>query len=534
MLSCTGGAIVHGTAANVRASNSDKAMTNLPVRKILLGAVVVAALIVSMRWALNTFWLNSASINSRPALSAKLPLQPNSGSALISVAIRVPLAEIRSALDTQVDYVFSGQNQLLGTSGKTYICWKVRRGPLALTAQQQDLTLSATYSGTFHFSDQGAAQCEKTLGGDATSIFDQRGDISGKVLVNARPALSPNWRFDPKLTRDVTIASGSVSIAGIPIDVSGEVKPFIDRAVTKQINILDAQVRHDPAIERVAQREWAKMCRSISIAAAAPGAPDVWLELRPISVTATQPLIDANDVTLTLQVQAAIRIVPAPTNPECPFPPHFQIVSQIDHGQIRIESPVDILFTEISRVLSTQLKGRKFPDNPDATVHFTVDRASVAPSDDRLLITLYGKAQESWSWFGYSPEAHIDIWVRPDLDGTQQMLKLTDLELDIGSEAAMGFVGIAARIMFPSFKQTLDENKLIDLKPFTTSARSSIQAAIAEFQKLEDGMRANAAVTDLRLLKIEFDAKTLRVFAEAKGTVNVSVIKLPKQLEHRP
>jgi hypothetical protein len=35
-------------------------------------------------------------------------------------------------------------------------------------------------------------------------------------------------------------------------------------------------------------------------------------------------------------------------------------------------------------------------------------------------------------------------------------------------------------------------------------------------------------VTGLRLIGIEFDAKTLRVIAEANGTVKVAVSQLPK------
>ena len=40
-------------------------------------------------------------------------------------------------------------------------------------------------------------------------------------------------------------------------------------------------------------------------------------------------------------------------------------------------------------------------------------------------------------------------------------------------------------------------------------------------------MRVDAAVTGLRLVGIEFDAKTLRVIAEADGTVRVAVSALP-------
>ncbi len=42
-------------------------------------------------------------------------------------------------------------------------------------------------------------------------------------------------------------------------------------------------------------------------------------------------------------------------------------------------------------------------------------------------------------------------------------------------------------------------------------------------------MRVDAAVTALRLVGIEFDAKTLRVIAEADGTVQVAVTSLSLQ-----
>jgi hypothetical protein len=51
---------------------------------------------------------------------------------------------------------------------------------------------------------------------------------------------------------------------------------------------------------------------------------------------------------------------------------------------------------------------------------------------------------------------------------------------------------------------------------------------LAEFEKSgADGVKVEAAVNDLRLTGIDFDAKTLRVIAEADGTAKASVSKLP-------
>ncbi|HSS07968.1 MAG TPA: hypothetical protein VLK83_12625 [Rhodanobacteraceae bacterium] len=41
-------------------------------------------------------------------------------------------------------------------------------------------------------------------------------------------------------------------------------------------------------------------------------------------------------------------------------------------------------------------------------------------------------------------------------------------------------------------------------------------------------MQVDAAVTDLRLADIAYDAKTLRIIAEADGTVKVAISALPQ------
>jgi hypothetical protein len=73
----------------------------------------------------------------------------------------------------------------------------------------------------------------------------------------------------------------------------------------------------------------------------------------------------------------------------------------------------------------------------------------------------------------------------------------------------------------------LADNAVVDLVPLATNARKSIETAIADFRESADGVRVDAAITDLRLVDIAFDAKTLRVIAEANGTANVAISALP-------
>jgi hypothetical protein len=115
------------------------------------------------------------------------------------------------------------------------------------------------------------------------------------------------------------------------------------------------------------------------------------------------------------------------------------------------------------------------------------------------------------------------------LDSTRQILRLTDITLDVDSEAAFGILGAAARAAAPYLEKAVADSAVVDLNPLAQNARKSLETAIADMRQAADGVRVDAAVTALRLVGIEFDAKTLRVIAEADGTVRVAVTALPLQ-----
>jgi hypothetical protein len=70
---------------------------------------------------------------------------------------------------------------------------------------------------------------------------------------------------------------------------------------------------------------------------------------------------------------------------------------------------------------------------------------------------------------------------------------------------------------------------VIDLKPFAADARQQIAAAVGSLAQQAPGLSATAQVNDLRLAGIAYDNKTLRVIANATGTVNVAISSLAGQ-----
>ena len=141
-------------------------------------------------------------------------------------------------------------------------------------------------------------------------------------------------------------------------------------------------------------------------------------------------------------------------------------------------------------------------------------------------MSLRVKAKEAKSWFGLRDEADIYVWGRPVLDPQQQIVRLGDMEIDVDSQAAFGLLGKAAEAAFPLLRDSLAEKAAIDLKPFTADAKKQIAAAVADFSRQEPRVRIDAAITDIRLASIGFDATTLRVIAEVNGTAKVAVSSL--------
>jgi hypothetical protein len=515
-------------------------------RNVLLGTAVLAASFFVSLWLMDFLWPQHEGGGNRPRLADTPPLPPITRTSVIVAPVAIAHSAIRDVLEAAAPRDLSGKrdNPLSQALSKADIGFSLARTPISVAGKWDALVIGTELNGSFRIAGQLGTQAanltgalggivNSTLGRNAQAasgkMLDQRADIRGSVLVNAKPALQQNWRIEPNLAAQVSIPDGGLAISGLKLNVSSEVKPLVDRAVNEQIVALQSRLRADPFIETAARREWAKICRSVALGGTGTGLPALWLEMRPTRAFAAQPRIDQNNVILTLGVQADTRIIPTESKPSCPFPQRLEIVPPIPDGRVSIGVPIDLPFVEVNKLLEAQLKGKNFPEDGSGAIEVTVQRASLAASGDRLLMSLLVKGRERKSWFGFGTEATLHVWGKPALDREQQILRLRDISLAVESNAAFGLLGAAASQAMPYLQATLEKNAAVDLKPFAVNARQKIEAALADFRQAGDGVRVEAAMTNLRLADIQFDAKTLRIVAEAEGSVRATVSKLAAQ-----
>jgi len=515
------------------------------LRTILLAiAMVVVSFFVSLK-ALD--WIVPHSVPTAPVLAALPPLAPAPRSSIVVAPVAISLSAIREAAERAAPRNFAGKadNPVSQVLQNGDIGWTASRGPILANGAQDVLSLTTPLTGKLNVTGSVSAKASGAvgdaigglLGANAAAkigavnikALNASAEIKGNVVITSRPKLAAAWHVEPNLAAQVNLGDTTLLLAGAKVNVPAQVKPLIDKTVGEQLDAVGARIRTDPTLERAARVQWAKACRSMPLQGsdATASLPPLWLELKPIRAFAAQPHVDATAVTLSVGIEAETRITPTETKPDCPFPEKISIVPPSSTG-VSIGVPIDMPFTELNKILETQLSGRTFPEDGSGPVDVTVKHAYVAAAGDRLLISLLVHAKEKKSFFGFGADATVHIWGHPVLDQTQQTLRLTDMQLAVESDAAFGLLGAAARTVIPHLQRALTEKATVDLKPFAVNSQKKIADAIADFQKNDNGVRVEANISSIGLSDIAFDSKTLRIIAEAAGAMTVTVTKLPE------
>jgi hypothetical protein len=510
------------------------------LKLLLIAGTAVAAIVLVGIIAAEIFW--PADHVPTPKIADVRPLPPVTRSSIVMAPVSISLSAIRDAAEHATPRSFAGKadNPVAQVLQNADIGWTASRGAIAATGAQDTLSLAAPLSGKLNvtgtlsakvtgavgdaISNLLGANAAKQIGGINIKNINANAEIKGNVVITMQPRFAANWHVEPNFAAQVNLGDSTMTVAGARLNVPAQVKPVIDKTVNDQMNALSERLRNDPTLMRGAQAQWAHACRSVPLQG--PGMPAVWLEVKPTRALAAQPTVDANAVTATIGIEAETRVTPAETKPDCPFPDKITVIPPTTGG-INVAVPIDVPFTELNKLVDSQLKGRTFPEDGSGPVAVTVNHATVTPSGDRLLISLQVRAKEKESFLGLGAEATLHIWGRPLVDQAQQTLQLTDLQLAVESNAAFGLLGAAARAVVPHLEHALLEKSVIDLKPFADNVRAKIATAMSEFQRNDSGVRIATDVSSLTLTEIAFDSKVLRVIASAEGTMNVSVSALP-------
>ena len=505
------------------------------IRFLMGGAAVCLAA------ALGAFLFHSFGGGSitqeRPLVESVMPLQPAVRASNLLVPIHIPLQTIAAAANAAAAPQLSGTrpNPAPSLFREAQINYMVERGPLAFAALGGGLSVESALKGNVQVSGQGAGSVTQSLSGliggrigsQLQNVrFDQSVAVSGSISAQARPQLMPDWHIAPRLTGKVTLKEVPLTIAGVKLNIARELQPLVNQVLAAEIAKAEEALRGDDRIVNLARQEWGRLCLSRALPIVAPGAPVLFVEVKPVAAVAAQPVIDAKGVHLLLGLRAQTRILPEATKPECPFPSRLELLPEQNAGGITVALPIDVPFKELSRLLSAQLAGKTYPQDQSGAATVTIRALDLTPSGKRLLLALQVTITEK-KFFGLSADGEVYLWGRPELDQATQSLKLVDIALDVKSQAAFGLLGAAASAAAPYLTSLIAERAQVDLKPFAADAKARIAAAARQVEASRSDVKVNVTISDLNLQDIAFDAAILRVTGEARGQASLSVVSLP-------
>ena len=235
-------------------------------------------------------------------------------------------------------------------------------------------------------------------------------------------------------------------------------------------------------------------------------------------------------MTLTLGVQAETRIMPSADQARTVRSrPRSNWCRRCEKASCTVGMPIDVPFTELNKRDGGAAQGPHFPgERQRAGRRRSARRRSIAAAGDRLLISLSVKAHETEklvrlrrrrhrAYLGQAGARHAE----PDFAADRYLARRR-----IGG--AFGLLSAAARAAMPYLQKALADNARGRSQAVRRRRAQKITLMLAEFRQPAPGTRADAAIDELRLTGIAFDSHTLRITAEAAGSVKVAVSELPK------
>jgi len=284
------------------------------------------------------------------------------------------------------------------------------------------------------------AQCRETNRQREHQESQRHAEIKGNVTITARPKIAANWHR-AEFGGAGHLGDTSLSVAGARVNVPAQVKPVIDKTVADQITALQARFRtihlraqRAAAMDKTLPLDSAADRKHHGVAAVAVAGDEAHRR------TGGATAVDASAVLLTVGIEAETRITPAQTKPDWPVS-HRHRAGGGQPGHVIIAVRSTCLYEIQDRpgaICRKSLSGGRF-----GLGRRHRERASVAPSGDRLLISCSSTpGEEKLPRLG--GEANVLSGAARARPGSATV-RLANIELAIESEAAFRTIGAAAR-----------------------------------------------------------------------------------------
>jgi hypothetical protein len=358
-----------------------------------------------------------------------------------------------------------------------------------------------------------------------------RVDLAGSLTLRAAPRLRPDWRIDPGVQPRLSIDTASLPlVAGARLDVSRVVAEAMAPQMATLKRRIDA-IGETDALEQAARKAWTAMCAAHPAPLPAPpgaAAPPLWLVLRPVEATASQPHIDAEALTLHVGVAAEARLVDSGEPPDCgPLPP---LVVRPPEPGVSLALRVVARHETLSAQAEAHVLGRAV-DLGDGAATATPRAVRISGAPGRLRVDIDADVTPAGvlrRLVGTTAVA-ARIEATPVLDADGRRIGLRDSVVEARSDDWLNLAGWIAWAAQSRIVEGVEAAAILDLEALSQAAAAESARLTAALNEgaLAGVARVEAEFGRLDAVGVAVDAGTLAVVVAADGRARLRVASIP-------
>ena len=480
---------------------------------LILSLFLIFALVILFTFLMlrpQTFIINPLE-PPQPSTRQKPSLDLESSEMIVPISI--PFDSLSQALEEAVETEFIGEKKGFskGRLKNDIAQWSLQRGMFELA--EQDGLLSIQVPTVGHVRVKG-----KFL---FTSI-DKTIDTEALLNVKLQPEISSEWMLKPNLVGEVSFLKADVPLAGFSLSLRSLLAKPANRSIQKALIKASEKIEQNPALYDSMKKQWEKFHRIRKISES----PTAWFVMTPQSMVRYPITVHENHVSLRLGLETQMQIISGEEKPQIeikPLPPLGNMKEQTQDG-LNLKVSMNLQWEDVSKKLSMSIKQalqqRKQTWEDLAAVN--LESLEVKPWGDRLLLAMQVKAE---SWANSSVEGTLYLTAKPQINTTEETLKLNDIAFS--SETQNALAAGAAWLLNSRILDALKEYAEIDLKPvhhkLTQQAHNALTKSLL---KSHESVMLTGKVEQVVLDQLLITNTFLSIVAKAEGKVNVSVTNI--------
>lgn len=441
-----------------------------------------------------------------PVPAAPLPEPPVS---YLSVPLSVSLDELRNLARSRLPEEISGATAVresLFDGRGTYL---VRReGEPEVRVKDDRLVLSVPVSFRARLNGTGTA-----LGISLPVSLSAEG--AATVEISMKPSVSPDWkaRTQSKILVRWSRAPAA-TVLGIRVTFQGAADEFLRTRIEESLPRIDAALNESLKLKERAEAFWREIQQPRTLSAS----PDLWLTVRPLSVTLPPLKLGPEDVLLDSRLETRLSLTTR--KPESAEPSPLPSVSTSSKDGARtgftLELPVFLGYDAVNQKIEAELSNRTFAMGEGRRLK--VGKVSVSAHGSQLVFAMDVEALEGAGIFSSRRIGTVYVLGRPQWDPVRQVIRLDSVDFDEGT--SRGLLRTAAWIGRPLLLEALRQSAVFPLSEPTAQGEKAL-GRFLEKQEIGGGitLKGSARQVTLDSVAVTQDGLALRLRLEGEASL---------------